>query len=251
MFCGTCGNGYDYKTIKSLQRHEKAAAHKRRVDAQFAATEEADKRVIKKVRGEKEKVRKAGEKETARKAGEKETARKAGDKEKERKANRDQRDVNIKQKRSKAEKDERKRVLSKNLYKKQTERDPAPWVIGDGTEEDTLKALVRYHGSTSVAMLLHTDNERIKSNIRKFVRVSPEVKAKIRKAWQEGEMAPNRAHFSCATCGVRDHGNYAQTHVAALPDFFKFREKDQAMYDVLKGVLRALLIFFCVCRSSL
>ena len=30
----------------------------------------------------------------------------------------------------------------------------------------------------------------------------------------------------------------------------KFREKDQAMYDVLKGVLRALLIFFCVCRSS-
>ena len=251
MFCGTCGNGHDYKTIQNLQQHEKAAAHKRRVDAQFAATEEADKRVIKKVRGEKEKVRKAGEKETARKAGEKETARKAGDKEKERKANRDQRDVNIKQKRSKAEKDESQRVSSKIQYKKQTERDPAAWVIGDGTEEDTLKALVRYHGSTSVAMLLHTDNERIKSNIRKFVRVSPEVKAKIRKAWQEGEMAPNRAHFSCATCGVRDHGNYAQTHVAALPDFFKFREKDQAMYDVLKGVLRALLIFFCVCRSSL
>ena len=216
MFCGTCGNGYDYKTIKSLQRHETAAAHKRRVDAQFAATEEADKRVIKKVRGEKEKVRKAGEKETARKAG---------DKEKERKANRDQRDVNIKQKRSKAEKDESQRVSSKIQYKKQTERDPAPWVIGDGTEEDTLKALVRYHGSTSAAMLLHTDNERIKSNIRKFVRVSPEVKAKIRKAWQEGEMAPNRAHFSCATCGVRDHGNYAQTHVAALPDFSSFERK--------------------------
>ena len=95
MFCGTCGNGYDYKTIKSLQRHEKAAAHKRRVDAQFAATEEADKRVIKKVRGEKEKVRKAGEKETARKAGEKETARKAGEKEKERLATRSQHDNNI------------------------------------------------------------------------------------------------------------------------------------------------------------
>ena len=177
MFCGTCGNGYDYKTIKSLQRHETAAAHKRRVDAQFAATEEADKRVIKKARGEKEKVRKAGEKETARKAGEKETARKAGeketarkagDKEKERLANRGQRDDNIKRKRSKAEKDESQRVSSKIQYKKQTERDPAPWVVGDGTEEDTLKALVRYHGSTSAAMLLHTDNERIKSNIRKF-----------------------------------------------------------------------------------
>ena len=111
-----------------------------------------------------------------------------------------------------------------------------------------MKALVRYHGSTSVAMLLHTDNERIKSNIRKFVRVSPEVQAKIRKAWQEGEMATNRAHLSCATCGIRDHGNYAQIDVAALPDFFKFVEKDQAMYDVLKGVLCTLLIFFS--RSS-
>jgi hypothetical protein len=231
------------------------SSHKRKCDPEFAAAEEADKAAKKATREADKEADKAANKATkaANKAtrGEKEKVRKAGDKEKERKANRDQRDVNIKRKRSKAEKDESQRVSSKIQYKKQTERDPAPWVIGDGTEEDTLKALVRYHGSTSVAMLLHTDNERIKSNIRKFVRVSPEVKAKIRKAWQEGEMAPNRAHFSCATCGVRDHGNYAQTHVAALPDFFKFREKDQAMYDVLKGVLRALLIFFCVCRSSL
>ena len=72
-----------------------------------------------------------------------------------------------------------------------------------------------------VAMLLHTDNERIKSNIRKFVRVSPEVKATIRKTWQEGKMATSRAYYSCATCGIRDHGNYAQIDVAALPDFFK------------------------------
>ncbi len=41
MFCGTCGNSHDYKTFQSLQRHEKAAAHKRSVDAKFAATEEA------------------------------------------------------------------------------------------------------------------------------------------------------------------------------------------------------------------
>ena len=62
-------------------------------------------------------------------------------------------------------------------------------------------------------------NERIKSNIRKFVRVSPEVKATIRKTWQEGKMATSRAYCSCATCGIRDHGNYAQIDVAALPDF--------------------------------
>ncbi len=32
MLCGICGNGRDYKTTQNLQRHEKAAAHKRRVD---------------------------------------------------------------------------------------------------------------------------------------------------------------------------------------------------------------------------
>ena len=55
--------------------------------------------------------------------------------------------------------------------------------------------------------------------IRKFVRVSPEVKATIRKTWQEGKMATSRAYYSCATCGIRDHGNYAQIDVATLPDF--------------------------------
>ena len=44
-------------------------------------------------------------------------------------------------------------------------------------------------------MLLHTDNERIKSNMRKFVRVSPEVIATIRKTWQEGKMATSRAYL--------------------------------------------------------
>ena len=63
----------------------------------------------------------------------------------------------MKRKRSKADKDAKQRALSIIQYRKQTER-----------EEDALKALVRYHGSTNVAMLLHTDNERIKSNIRKF-----------------------------------------------------------------------------------
>ena len=97
-------------------------------------------------------------------------------------------------------------------------------------------------------MLLHTDDDRIKSNIKKFVHVSPEAKAKIRKTWQDGEMATNRAHFSCATCGIRDHGNYGEMDVAALPDFFKFQEKDQAIFDVLTGL--SLVSLFCF-RSSL
>ena len=105
---------------------------------------------------------------------------------------------------------------------------------GDGTEEDALKALVRYHGSKNVAMLLHTDNERIKSNIRKFVRVSPEVKARIRKTWQKGKMATSRAYYSCATCGISDHGNYAQIDVAALPDFLHDGSTDVSGYDYLQ-----------------
>ena len=51
------------------------------------------------------------------------------------------------------------------------------------------------------------------------MRVSPEVKATIRKTWQEGKMATSRAYYSCASCGIRDHGNNAQIDVATLPDF--------------------------------
>ena len=130
---------------------------------------------------------KRDEKETARKAGErdeKETARKAGDKEKHRLAARDQGNNNMKRKRSKADKDAKQRALSIIQYRKQTEREIP---LHGWTEEDALKALVRYHGSTNVAMLLHTDNERIKSNIRKFVRVSPEVKATIRKTFRKAK----------------------------------------------------------------
>ena len=86
-------------------------------------------------------------------------------------------------------------------------------------------------------MLLHTDDIRMKKNINKFVHVSPEAKAAIRKTWQEGEMAISRAHFSCATCGIRDNGNYAEMNVADLPDFFKFQKKDHIMFDILKGLV--------------
>jgi L-lactate utilization protein LutC len=210
--CERCKPGHDFKNKHNLKKHQQSLSHKRKFDPEFAAAEEAEKATKKAASGAKEKARLAA---------------------------RDQSADNIKRKRSKAHVEAKQREKSRMQYRKQTDGDPAPWITGNGTEEDVLKALVRYHGSTSVAMLLHTDNERIKSNIRKFVRVSPEVKAKIRKTWQEGEMATNRAHYSCATCGIRDHGHYAQIDVAALPDFFKFREKDQAMFDVLKGLLFA------------
>ena len=79
----------------------------------------------------------------------------------------------------------------KKLYAKLVERKTAQPITETGTEEDVLSALVRYHGSTSAAMLLHDDDEEIKSNIEKFINVSPEAKSEIRKAWQESEMALN------------------------------------------------------------
>ena len=121
------------------------------------------------------------------------------------------------------------------LYAKLAERNTAPPITETGTEEDVLSALVRYHGSTSAAMLLQDDDEKIKSNIVKFINVSPEAKSEIRKAWQESEMALNTPFLSCASCGIRNHGNYAEIDVATLPDFFKFKTKDQDMFDVLKG----------------
>ena len=59
----------------------------------------------------------------------------------------------------------RKKKYQEAQHKKATEKDPAPWIIGTGTEEDALKALVRYHGSTNVAMLLHTDDIRMKKKL--------------------------------------------------------------------------------------
>ena len=84
-------------------------------------------------------------------------------------------------------------------------------------------------------MLLHDDDEKIKSNIEKFIDVSPEEEKDIRKAWQESRMASNRQFKSCASCGIRDHGNYGEVNVAALTYFFKFKPDDQARFDVLKG----------------
>ena len=43
FFCSICNNGHDYKTTQGLNKHKNAASHKRKVDAEFAAAEEAKK----------------------------------------------------------------------------------------------------------------------------------------------------------------------------------------------------------------
>ncbi len=43
FFCSVCNNGRDYKTIQNLNEHKKTASHKRKVDSDFAAVEEAEK----------------------------------------------------------------------------------------------------------------------------------------------------------------------------------------------------------------
>ena len=183
--CERCNPEHDYKTEYKLKRHKETPSHKRKFDEEFAAAEQAEKAA--KYFEEKANIEAAN---VAKKAA---TKKAREHKEKARKANRGQRKDNEKRDRTNAKKMVDRRRKKQKQHKMQ--------VDGDGTEEDALKALVRYHGSTNVAMLLHTDNERIKSNItsRKFVHVSPEVKAKIRKAWQEGEMATSRPHYSCAT----------------------------------------------------
>ena len=41
FFCSICGNGHDFKTLQNLKKHEKTASHKRKLDPEFAAAEEA------------------------------------------------------------------------------------------------------------------------------------------------------------------------------------------------------------------
>ena len=79
--CDVCCNGHDYKTSQNLKKHENSSSHKRKLDPEFAASEEAEKATKKAAnkatRDEKETARKAGGKETARKAGDKEKAKQA------------------------------------------------------------------------------------------------------------------------------------------------------------------------------
>jgi hypothetical protein len=54
FFCTVCNNDHDYKTLKSLNQHKNSASHKRKVDPEFAAAEEAEKAAKKRQRRTKE-----------------------------------------------------------------------------------------------------------------------------------------------------------------------------------------------------
>ena len=129
VLCELCNTGHNYKSQQALNQHNKSALHKKRLNPELAAADEATKRAKQEVYREKQTAIKAGEKETARLAA------------------RDQ---------SKANKAALQRLRSKALYEKQkaarvekNNKDPVPWIIGDGTEKDVEDALVRYHGSTA------------------------------------------------------------------------------------------------------
>ena len=97
----------------------------------------------------------------------------------------------------------------------------ADFIVGDGTEEDAKKALERYHGSSSAAMLLDIDDDkRTLEKIQKFIYVSKDRKAEIRKLWEEGEMSDNKPLLVCASCGMSDNGEYAEEEVANTYQFF-------------------------------
>ena len=66
-----------------------------------------------------------------------------------------------KRRRTKAEKQLASGKNQNRLYAKLNEKNTTPPITETGTEEDVLSALVRYHGSTSAAMLLHDDDEKI------------------------------------------------------------------------------------------
>ena len=60
---------------------------------------------------------------------------------------------------------------------------------------------------------------RTLEKIQKFIYVSKDWKAEIRKLWEEGEMIDNKPLLVCASYGMRDHGEYAEGEVANLPFF--------------------------------
>ena len=197
--------GHDYRTAKRLSIHRLTDKHKGLTDPEFAKTEAAKKAEVK-CKRKREKDSEAVQQANARK-----------------------------RLRLSKLKDREEEFLRNAKVSNDREAD---FIVGDGTEEDAKKALERYHGSSSAAMLLDLDdNERTLEKIQKFIHVSKERKAEIRKLWKEGEMSDNKPLLVCASCGMRDHGEYAEEEVAKLPFFFEFKENDHARLDILKGFL--------------
>jgi len=197
--------GHDYEDAKRFNQHRKTVKHRKLTDPEFAKTEAAKKAEVK-CKRKREKDSEAVQQANARK-----------------------------RLRLSKLKDRKEEFIRNAKVSKDREAD---FIVGDGTEEDAKKALERYHGSSSAAMLLDLDdNERTLEKIQKFIHVSKERKAEIRKLWKEGEMSDNKPLLVCASCGMRDHGEYAEEEVAKLPFFFEFKENDHARLDILKGFL--------------
>jgi hypothetical protein len=57
FFCSVCGNDHDFKTLQNLNKHEKTPSHKRKLDPEVAAAEEAEKATNKAAKDLKETVR--------------------------------------------------------------------------------------------------------------------------------------------------------------------------------------------------
>jgi hypothetical protein len=206
--------GHDFANSNNLNQHRLRDRHKRLTDPEFAKTEAAKKAEVK-CKRKREKDSNAVQKRKALKRQREDYARK------------------------------RREEFIRNA-KVSNDRE-ADFIVGDGTEEDAKKALERYHGSSSAAMLLDLDdNERTLEKIQKFIHVSKERKAEIRKLWEEGEMSDNKPLLVCASCGMRDHGEYAEEEVAKLPFFFEFKENDHARLDILKGFLSIFMSIYFI-----
>ena len=112
-------------------------------------------------------------------------------------------------------------------------------LVPDGTDEDVSNARERYYASTSVAMLLEKDPEKIKQNIRNFCCVSEDRKEAICREWQTGKMAHGAPLRACASCGIRsDKLAYDQVAVRDLSAYFEFNASNQQEFDALKEGVR-------------
>jgi hypothetical protein len=201
--CNCKGVEQPFKNAQSLKRHKESPSHRRLTDPEFAKTEAANKAEVK-CKRKREKDSKAVQQADARK----------------------------RLRLSKQREEELDRFAEHVAGRE------AAFIVGDGTEEDAKKALERYHGSSSVAMLLDIDDDkRTLEKIQKFIYVSKDRKSEIRKLWEEGEMSDNKPLLVCASCGMRDHGEYAEEEVANLPIFFEFKKNDHDRFDILKGLL--------------
>jgi hypothetical protein len=148
FWCGVCGDGHDFGTIQNLQLHVKTPEHERAAaEVAAEAAEEAENVASKRAQDETEKARKRDEKEKARMA------------------NREQREANQRRDRREGQKQVRANSIQRKFHAKVVamQKDVPP-IGSPGTTEDGEKALGRYHGSTASAMLLNSDEERVKSN---------------------------------------------------------------------------------------